>query len=269
MGKILVINGADFHENSVEVIPVYHNGSYSPNGNNYKNHFNKAPVNSATDWSAYNASYHTFSYPVKKGSVVSFGSNLVNSLYDVLLTETEGGYSEPIDYMTGQTMKVLKPRPNIASLLATEDGFLMVEYSPNTFPFPVDTLVTPYDQVSRDVSIDSPDFALANAYLKADGTYGNSYPQGGNASSFYRVFKNEVVTIKAQSDKVCVYALVDAFPSTANANPPLLSGQSRQTLSAGSSVSVTIPEDCMLYLWSWDTSTNYFPQEVSIARAEL
>lgn len=270
MGKILVIKDADFSENNVEVIPVYYNGSYSPNGGNYKNHFRKAPVNSATDWSAYNASYHTFSYPVKKGSVVSFGPNSVNSLYDILLTATEGGYSEPIDYMSGQKMYALKPRPNVASLLATEDGFLMVEYTPNMFPFPSDVLVKPYEQVSRDLSIDNPDFALTNAYIASNGNYIPSYAvDGKNTASFYSVFKGEQITITAQIDKVCVYALVSPFPSVVNVNPMLLSGTTRHTISAGSSETITIPEDCMLYLWTYDVSMNYFPSNVSVTRVVL
>jgi len=269
MGKILVIKDTDFSENNVDILPVYHNGSYSPNGGNYKNHFKKAPVNGNADWSAYNASYNTFSYPVKKGDVVSFGPNNVHSLYDILLAASEGGYSEPIDYMDGQTMHALRPRPNVASLLATEDGFLMVEYTPSQFPFPNDVLVKPYDQISREISPESADFVLANAYMKSDGTYGSSHPVGGNASSFFSVFKDEEVEITAQADNVCVYALVSCFPTTANANPQLLTGNTRQTLSAGSSVTITIPEDCMLYLWTMDGSTNYFPASVSVTRAEL
>lgn len=267
MGKILVIRDADFSENSVDVLPVYYNGSYSPNDVNYKNHFHKAPIHGGTDWSAGNASYDTFSYPVKKGSVVSFGPG--GGLYDILLTTSEGGYSEPIDYMSGQKMHILRPHPNVASLLATEDGFLMNEFTPSMVPFPSDVLVKRYDQVSREMTPESADFVLSNLYMRIDGSYGDSFPVGGNASSFFSVFKGEKVEITAQADKVCVYALVSSFPASDNAYPQLLPGETRQTLSAGSSVTITIPEDCMLYVWTLDVSTNYFPASISVTRVEL
>lgn len=277
MGKVLVIKGADFSENNVDVVPIYYNGTFYPNIDNYQEQKNKISAGTYTDpyWSAYAGSSKTNFYPIKKGQVVTVPAQDPTTACRFAFVKTIGGYDEQYDLMTGQLFAVpINYMVGQGQLLAPEDGFLAVTaYITGDAVFPTGMSVRPYNSISREITENTtPAAGDKTHYMKADGTYGTTTsPDGKYAAYFFNVFKGETLTIVANSSKNASYAFCEPVKANGEGQTlaKVLTGQSRTAITAGQSSTVTVPADGLLYILGYDGNNRQFPESITVTRATL
>jgi len=277
MGKVLVIKGADFSENNVDVVPIYYNGTFYPNIDNYQEQKNKISAGTYGDpyWSTYSGTSKTNFYPIKKGQVVTVPAQDPTTGCRFAFVKTIGGYDERYDLMTGQLFAVpINYMVGQGQLLAPEDGFLAVTaYITGDAVFPTGMSVRPYNSISREITENTtPAAGDKTHYMNSSGGYGNTTsPDGKYAAYFYNVFKGETLTITANSGKKTSFAFCE--PCKADGEgltlAKLLTGQSRQSIEIGQTVTVVVPADGLLYILGYDGNNRQYPESIIVTRATL
>lgn len=267
MGKVLVIKGADFSQNNVDIVPIYYDGGFVPTKDNYYQQLG-LEMTTLGAWSQV-AGAKVNIYQIRAGSVVVVPKNQATQ-YRVALLNSVGSSGQSLDFMDGQSL-VYTTANTPAKILAPSNGYLAIQDTlSNADCFPESVSVVPYADVSRLVSEETPDFADDSHYMNSSGGYGStSAPEGKHCCLYYCAFKGESVTINAQASRNASFAFCRLDVHSQLGLPTLLQSESRRTVTAGETVTVTVPKDCFIYIFGYDASTNYFPESVTMERVTL
>jgi len=277
MGKVLVIKGADFSENNVDVVPIYYNGTFYPNIDNYQEQKNKIAAGTYDDpyWTSYSGSSKTNFYPIKKGQVVTVPAQDPTTRCRFAFVKTIGGYDERYDLMTGQLFAVpINYMVGTGQLLAPEDGYLAItSYITGNPVFPSGVSVKPYNAIERVINENTPPSAgNKNSYMTSSGGYGSTTsPEGKYAAYFYNVFKGETITITANSEKrtSCAFCEPCKADGQDQTLAKLLAGQSRQSIEIGQTATFVVPADGLLYILGYDGNNRQYPESIIVTRVTL